>query len=104
MSIIDIIPGALPPKEWADYRRRLKQIGKQRVRRCPYCGNWMARQIETLDHVRPRCRGGNDSPRNLLVVCSPCNLAKADRSPLQLIAWAFRVALAGFFQKIRGAA
>lgn len=48
---------------------------------CVYC----ARGAEapgvslSLDHVRPRTRGGTNAPRNLVTSCSTCNTAKHDR-------------------------
>jgi 5-methylcytosine-specific restriction endonuclease McrA len=29
-----------------------------------------------LDHIRPLCQGGNDSPRNLQTLCVSCNCRK----------------------------
>ncbi len=35
----------------------------------------------TVDHVRPRSRGGSDDPENLVTACRPCNTQKGDRTP-----------------------
>ena len=40
---------------------------------CQYCGS--TRRL-TIDHVIPRCRGGDDSWENLVVACSTCNTKK----------------------------
>jgi len=40
---------------------------------CQYCGS--TRKL-TIDHVIPRCRGGDDSWENLVVACSSCNTKK----------------------------
>ncbi|NUS44100.1 MAG: HNH endonuclease [Mycobacteriaceae bacterium] len=45
--------------------------------RCGYCATW----ARTVDHVRPRSRGGPNTWGNLIAACGPCNAAKADRTP-----------------------
>jgi 5-methylcytosine-specific restriction endonuclease McrA len=49
---------------------------------CQYCGN----AAETLDHVRPRSRGGRHVWENLVAACRRCNHAKADRT-LDELGW-----------------
>ncbi|PPK98322.1 5-methylcytosine-specific restriction endonuclease McrA [Kineococcus xinjiangensis] len=44
---------------------------------CIYCGG----RGETIDHIVPRSRGGQDSWENQAACCAPCNAAKADRTP-----------------------
>ena len=34
--------------------------------------------LATIDHVKPRSKGGNDEYSNLVVACFPCNQRKAD--------------------------
>lgn len=46
--------------------------------RCRYCG---ATDDLTIDHLIPRCRGGNDKPSNLVVACRSCNSSKGARTP-----------------------
>ncbi len=46
--------------------------------RCQYCSS--ARDL-TLDHVRPRSRGGNTSWDNLITACKKCNSKKGDFTP-----------------------
>jgi 5-methylcytosine-specific restriction endonuclease McrA len=45
--------------------------------RCAYCGG----AANTIDHVLPRSRGGQDTWENLVACCLRCNNAKSDRSP-----------------------
>lgn len=46
---------------------------------CAYCHRIMRPGEPTLDHVVPRCRGGQNHAWNLVVCCKRCNNAKADR-------------------------
>lgn len=45
--------------------------------RCGYCSGW----ARTVDHIRPRSRGGPNTWANLIAACGPCNTYKADRTP-----------------------
>jgi 5-methylcytosine-specific restriction endonuclease McrA len=42
---------------------------------CQYCG---ATTRLTIDHVIPKCRGGQDTWENLVVACSSCNTKKGN--------------------------
>lgn len=44
---------------------------------CGYCG----KRGDTIDHIFPRSRGGDDSWSNLITACFECNQKKADRLP-----------------------
>lgn len=44
---------------------------------CQYCG----KPGQTVDHVFPRSRGGEDSWTNCVCACSECNRKKASRTP-----------------------
>ncbi len=46
---------------------------------CQYCGQ-MTRQL-TLDHVKPRYRGGQHTWENVVSACVSCNRRKAGRTP-----------------------
>lgn len=50
---------------------------------CQYCGrhkgDLKGRQFLTRDHVVPLSRGGNNSWRNVVTCCSPCNNRKGNR-------------------------
>ncbi|MEV0107002.1 HNH endonuclease [Nocardia sp. NPDC050799] len=45
--------------------------------RCGYCGA----DAHTVDHIRPRSRGGPNTWENLIACCVTCNTGKADRTP-----------------------
>ena len=43
---------------------------------CQYCGS--TKRL-TIDHVLPKCRGGEDTWENMVVACSSCNTKKGSR-------------------------
>lgn len=47
---------------------------------CQYCGS---KDNLTIDHVKALSRGGGSSWENLVTACSPCNLKKGDKSPIE---------------------
>ncbi len=44
---------------------------------CQYCGG----PAESLDHIRPRSKGGDHSWENVVACCRACNVRKGDRLP-----------------------
>lgn len=76
--------GAPPAKNG---RTGLKNAGHKRQQlasrdggsHCFYCGRHMKLSTLTIDHVRPRSKGGTDALENLRLACEPCNQAKADQ-------------------------
>jgi hypothetical protein len=50
---------------------------------CQYCGKGVDRKTATLDHIKPRSRGGENSYSNLTTACGPCNRKKADKLPME---------------------
>lgn len=48
---------------------------------CQYCGK--NTQAMTVDHVVPKCFGGEDSWSNLVCACMRCNTKKGNRTPEQ---------------------
>jgi len=53
---------------------------------CGYCGG----AANTIDHVLPRSRGGQDSWENLVACCLRCNNAKGNHTPGEM-GWKLRV-------------
>ncbi len=47
---------------------------------CQYCGAQPTKGQLTLDHVLPRCRGGEHTWENVVTACIPCNQRKRDRT------------------------
>ncbi len=38
-----------------------------------------------IDHIMPLARGGENLPRNLQLLCVPCNLSKRDKHPVDFM-------------------
>lgn len=48
---------------------------------CVYCGS---KENLTVDHVVPRCRGGNTTWENLVTACHACNNRKDNKLPEEI--------------------
>lgn len=46
--------------------------------RCHYCTINMVYEVSTIDHKKPRCRGGTYDKRNIVLACRRCNAEKSD--------------------------
>ena len=52
--------------------------------RCVYCGAQAGDGVRlTLDHVIPRCLGGENSAENLVTACLHCNSSRQDMPVLE---------------------
>lgn len=80
--VFEAPPGRFRPTPKLTRQKRLREIRRclyERDGRCFYCKKRFERFEEsTLDHLKPRAKGGTDSIHNLLLACVPCNRAKAD--------------------------
>lgn len=67
------------------WRRAIKQAWGNR---CAYCDTPPIDDASltelTIDHVRPRCKGGEDSTANVIPACRCCN---ADKGSEEWVAW-----------------
>jgi len=63
------------------YRREVpmtrRAVLDRDAHQCVYCGV----RADTIDHVRPRSRGGQHVWANVVAACARCNLAKGGRTP-----------------------
>ena len=75
---------------------------------CAYCGNLMKMKNLTVDHLKPKSKGGSNRIENLMQSCRKCNAAKAADNLEMLritLAWpSLRVTDLPDFQKVRQAA
>ena len=62
---------------------KLQQVRERYDYRCGYCGVGEADVggILTIDHFRPRSRGGSNDGDNLVYACARCNAYKGDFYP-----------------------
>ena len=63
---------------WEKLRRRV--IAEERI--CRHCGT--AEQL-TVDHIRPKSRGGSDDRSNLRVLCGRCHCLKTRREAKRIV-------------------
>ena len=50
---------------------------------CVYCGETYEFNQLTLDHVKPRCKGGESVTKNLVPACRACNQGKGSSNWLR---------------------
>lgn len=80
-------------EDWKDLMFDLsclsKQVAKRRFRKsikygwgglCCYC---RSNRATTLDHIKPKCKGGSSLRSNLLPACQSCNHAKGSQHWLE---------------------
>ena len=71
-------------------RREARQQWRQSIKdawanRCAYCGNPpISDDSLTMDHVRPKSRGGEDRTSNVIPACAACNTRKGSED---WVAW-----------------
>lgn len=64
-----------------DKRKSSRAVFRRDSNLCAYCGNSFHDSQLTLDHVIPSSRGGDNSWKNLISACFPCNNRKGSRTP-----------------------
>lgn len=58
------------------YRKRLHLWLSSQL--CFWCRRALRFEETTVDHLRPRSKGGSNRMSNLVLSCSPCNQERAD--------------------------
>lgn len=67
-------------------RKEARQIWRKSIKqawsnRCAYCGKPPIDDSSlTIDHVKPRCRGGEDRTSNVIPACASCNSGKGSEN------------------------
>lgn len=69
----------IPPNRMVAGRPTRSLILKRDRHTCQYCG-YRGDNL-TIDHVRPKSRGGDESWQNLVTSCYECNNCKDNRTP-----------------------
>lgn len=62
------------------YSLKVWVLSKRQGPMCVYCRR---RRWKVVEHMFPRCRGGDDGFLNLVLACTPCNASKSFRTPLE---------------------
>ena len=58
---------------------KFEQFRLNPKRHCRYCGKRLTVETATVDHIRPKSKGGRNRPRNFSLACWECNQKKDDR-------------------------
>ena len=59
-------------------RARKDQLVSEYGSRCWWCECCLPKKELTLDHLKPKSRGGSNSLENLRLACFPCNNFRGD--------------------------
>lgn len=57
-----------------------RNLWRRDRRRCQYCGKEPAADEITIDHIYPKCKGGQSTFENCVLSCVDCNLKKGNRT------------------------
>lgn len=60
-------------------KRSRKNLWHKQKGHCFYCGDYVAPEKATLDHINPLGNGGDDRQENHLMACKICNEERANR-------------------------
>lgn len=69
-------PPVVQESKWARKRKaKARRVFRRDGYKCRHCGS---KEDLTIDHIKPRAKGGTDAYKNLQTLCRPCNRLKAD--------------------------
>lgn len=60
----------------------IRRISEQQSSRCAYCRTLLRRGQTHVDHITAIIKGGSNFPRNLQLLCRPCNQHKHAKDPI----------------------
>jgi hypothetical protein len=60
-----------------------KNIFERDNHSCQYCNRKLSQSTYTIDHIIPKCLGGKDTFKNIVLACKDCNARKGGRTPEQ---------------------
>ena len=98
--LLDLTPRPVKRPQQRQIAPKLKRRLREESPRCIYCGCAARPDEMTVDHVKPKARGGSNDVSNLAVACRSCNQSKGDRSPLR---WASDILAAATEHRIANA-
>lgn len=47
---------------------------------CAHCGRKFHASAVDIDHIKPKSKGGSNSPKNLQILCQHCNRSKGNKT------------------------
>ncbi|TAL78728.1 MAG: HNH endonuclease [Bacteroidetes bacterium] len=53
--------------------------------KCAVCHKELSLEEATVDHIKPKSKGGSDKEDNLRIVCSRCNNRKKDKTGIEKV-------------------
>ena len=65
-------------RQYAETVKRDIRSQLKKMHHCPYCGNDLLIDDAHADHIYPVSKGGLSTTRNMVYICSKCNLRKTD--------------------------
>lgn len=76
----EYIPKNKPRKrrQNGNWKKKWKTKLFKQSNRCVYCNCILTLDTATIDHIKPRSKGGTDHPTNLILACKKCNVAKGN--------------------------
>lgn len=57
-----------------------RKFSSDKPRNCWMCGCTLTRCSATVDHLKPKSKGGRDAAENYKLACKPCNNARGDKN------------------------
>lgn len=60
----------------------IRGIAKAQGGRCAYCAISLRRTRRHIDHIVALSKGGTNYPKNLQLLCAPCNQSKSAKDPV----------------------
>ena len=75
MDIFDDLFGGSKPKR-ASLKDWKVLLHTQQKGKCQYCGTRLCAGDGHVDHKLPFSRGGKETPKNMQLLCGPCNTRK----------------------------
>ena len=73
------------------------------VKHCGYCGvEFTKANRVTIDHVKPKSKGGKDNIMNYIACCSNCNQSKGTQSYKQFVTPEAEEHLRNYYKELKG--
>ena len=70
-------------RTWPAPRFRKQVLFNRDSWMCQYCSASLSWNTVTIDHVVPKCRGGQTTWKNCVSACRRCNMRKGGRTPIE---------------------